>query len=453
MAKKRNSQRTLIIFASIFTVLLIAVLIARSAGWIGKEKPLEVETVRVKYGEVTERVTSSGKIQPETEVKVSPDVSGEVIEVFVAEGDSVVKGQLLLKIRPDNIRAAVENAQANVNARKANLAQAQAAYYQAQARLTRTKLDFERQKQLFQQKVISEADFQLAQMNYDIAQQDLLSAKENVEAAKFALQSAEANLNQNLDNLSRTNVYAPMSGIVSKMSVEVGEKVVGTAQMAGTEMLRIANLNSMEVEVDVNENDIVRVSLGDTALIEVDSYLNLGRKFKGVVTQIANTANIAVSADAVTEFKVKIRILNESYKDLVTEKKRSPFRPGMSASVEIITDRKNNVLLVPLAAVTIRESEGINSTNYNVNSSADEKDKSKAKKATKIVFVYDEKEQKARKREVEVGISDFENIEVKSGLKEGEEIISGPFIMVSKLLQDQSKVQKIGKNRSKVNKK
>jgi len=420
------------------------------------QKPTEVVFAKAKYTKIVEKVSASGKIQPETEVKISPDVSGEIIDVYVKEGDSVLKGQLLLKIRPDNIRAAVENATANLNSRRANLSQSEADFSQRESELTRTKGDFERSKTLFDQKVVSEADFQLARMNFEVAQQRVESAKQTIEASKYNLQSSQATLNQSLDNLSRTEIYAPMSGSVSKLNVEKGEKVVGTAQMSGTEMLIIANLNRMEVRMNVNETDIVRVKVGQEAEIEVDSYT--GRKFKGVVTEIANTAITTASADAVTEFQVKVRILNESYADLIKTNgttKSYPFRPGMTATVDIITNVKDNVLSAPLAAVTTRslkddatlESKQ-KAANNNQQQDA-EKKPIRTDEIQQVVFTHDEKTKKVSKKVVKTGISDFDNIEIIEGLSDGDQVVSGPFATVSKKLKDGDVVMKLDEKKGK----
>ena len=461
MANKKKRRRSKVGRNVLIALLLIvvAIFVARSSGLIGKKKLTEIFTSKAKKVTIVEQVSASGRIQPEVEVSISPDVSGEIVEVMVQEGDSVVQGQLLLKIRPDNLQAALENSQAVLNSRNAATAQAQASYLQQKANFDRLKIEYERNKKLFDQKVISQADFQLAEANYKVAGQQLESAKQNVEAAKFTAQSAAASVTQNVDNLSRTSVYAPVSGTISKLNVEKGEKVVGTAQMAGTEMLRIANLNNMEVQVDVNENDIVRVDLGDTTEIEVDAYITQNKKFKGIVTEIANTANPTASADAVTEFKVKVRILQDSYKDLLKKKMRmAPFRPGMTASVEIRTNIKNNVLSVPLASVTTRNPEdekkrkgrrgrrGRGNQQNNQKKKEQEKKKKKAK-PQEVVFVYNTKTKKVDLRKVKTGISDFENIEILSGLKIGDEVVTGPFLEVSKRLKNEQLVKKTAKDK------
>lgn len=408
----------------------------------------KVSTALVKKASIVEKVTASGKIQPEAEVKISPDVSGEITDVFVAEGDSVVKGQLLLRIRPDNFQEVVESARASLNSIRSNYSQSQSVLQQRQAELVRSEQDFLRNKKLFEQKVISEADFIAARTNYEVAKKAVEAAQGNLEAARYNIQSSQANLNQSVDNLSRTEIYAPVSGTISKLSVEKGEKVVGTAQMAGTEMMIIANLDNMEVQVDVNENDIVKVKEGQEVVVDVDAYTTSGRKFKGIVTEIANTANATVSADAVTEFQVKIRILPESYQDLKA-KNRAPFRPGMTASVEIITNRKNDILTVPIAAVTTRTEAQLmqkpatpNGKTQSANSEA------KGNEDTKeVVFVYNSTTKEVEARQVSTGISDFENIEIRTGLKNGEKIISGPFNLVAKQLMPGQKVEESEESR------
>jgi HlyD family secretion protein len=446
MAKRKKSNRLLIILSAAVVILVIGAVVAKKAGWIGKQKPTEVELAQAKRTEIIEKVSASGKIQPEVEVKISPDVSGEIIELHVAEGDSVVQGQLLLKIRPDNYTSAVDRALATVNNNRANLAQAQARLSQTKAQLARAEVEFTRSKKLYEEKVISDADILQAQTDFKVAQEEVSSAEQNVQASRYLISSAEAGLQDARENLRKTTILAPVSGTISKLAVEKGERVVGTSQMAGTEMLRIANLNNMEVLVDVNENDIVRVNLGDTAVIEVDSYANTDKKFKGVVTLVSNTAKAVATQDAVTEFEVKVRILNESYADLARKNKKPPFRPGMTASVDIITERKNNIISVPLASVTTR----------NPNAPRLEGDKpegapegnnpparqvaNKPEEIKEVVFVFNNG--KAEMREVKTGISDFDNIEILSGLKEGDQIISGPFIVVSKRLNNGDEVVK-----------
>lgn len=440
MAKKKKSKnKVLYILLGVVLLLILFAIIGKSQGWVGKKTAIEVETATAEKATVIEKVSASGSVQPVVEVKISPEVPGEIIELAIEEGDSVSEGDFLLKIRPDNFVSAHDRAQANVNQQKANLADAQARQARAEANFKRSELEFNRQKKLFEEQVISDSDFELAEANYKIARQDLISANQSVEAARYIVQSSQATVNEAAENLRLTRIKAPMSGIVSKLDVEEGETVVGTSQMQGTEMLRIADLSNMEVRVDVNENDIIRISTGDTATIDVDSYSYMEKIFKGVVTQIANTANDKVSADAVTEFEVRIKILNSSYQDLVQEKgMRYPFRPGMTASVDILTETRNNILTVPLAAVTTRPAGENVQTNANDDGEEGEEDSEEEtpvnQEVDEVVFVLEDG--LAKKRIVKTGISDFERIEILEGLKEGELIISGPFLAVSKRLND-----------------
>jgi HlyD family secretion protein len=439
--RKKSSSKLIWFLVGAVVILIVFLMVAKSAGWIGRPPEISVEVATAKTGKIIERVSASGMVQPVTEVTISPDVPGEIIDIFIEEGDSVAIGEMLIKLRPDNLESALERSQAALNQQRANLAQAEAALASAKAQKLRAEQDYERNKQLFEDDVISEADWQVAQANYEIAKNDLTAAEKNVDAARYIVRSAVASVREAKENLGFTNVRAPMGGIVSKLSVEEGERVVGTSQMAGTEMLRIADLTNMEVRVDVNENDIIRVELGDTAVIDVDSYTYLDKEFKGVVTQIANTANEKASPDAVTEFEVRIKILNESYADLLKNKNMvSPFRPGMTASVEIITEEKQNIITVPLASVTTRKpkkdkenSESDESGNEE-NNQADYSTEEEDVEQIEVVFVNDNG--KAKMIPVKTGISDYENIEITSGLSKGAEVVSGPFSAVSKRLED-----------------
>jgi len=427
--------------------------LAKKMEWIGKVEPTEVEFAKVSRSTIIEKVSASGKIQPEVEVKLSPDVSGEIVSLNVAEGDSVVAGQELLKIRPDNYVSLLARAEAQMNATKANMEQSKAVLAQSEARLSKAKIDYDRNAKLHKDKVISDADFDQFVSAYTVAKQDLEAAKANVNAANYNVKSSQATLKEAKTNLTKTTIYAPQSGIISKLNVELGERVVGTSQMAGTEMLRIANLNKMEVRVNVNENDITRVSIGDTVLIDVDAFSSSERKFKGVVYEIASSANSsgtasAVSNDAVTEFEVKIRVLRSSYADLIKGKLSYPLKPGMTASVEILTNRKENIATVPLSSVTTREigaasaegekkeEDGTNATNSNEALEA----KKRKDNTKEVVFVMEKG--KAKMIQVKTGISDFENIEIVSGLKDGQEIIAGPYATVAKKLKEGDLVKK-----------
>jgi HlyD family secretion protein len=452
MATNNNSKRTWMIIGAAVVLIFGGLFLAKKMEWIGKVEPTEVEFAKASRMTIIEKVSASGKIQPEVEVKLSPDVSGEIVSLNVAEGDSVVAGQELLKIRPDNYVSLLARAEAQMNATKANMEQSKAVLAQSEARLSKAKIDYDRNAKLHKDKVISDADFDQFVSAYTVAKQDLEAAKANVNAANYNVKSSQATLKEAKTNLTKTTIYAPQSGIISKLNVELGERVVGTSQMAGTEMLRIANLNKMEVRVNVNENDITRVSIGDTVLIDVDAFSSSERKFKGVVYEIASSANSsgtasAVSNDAVTEFEVKIRVLRSSYADLIKGKLSYPLKPGMTASVEILTNRKDNTLTVPLSSVTTREigavaegekkeEDGTNSTNAN-----DALEAKKRKENTKeVVFVMEKG--KAKMIQVKTGISDFENIEIVSGLKDGQEIIAGPYATVAKKLKEGDLVKK-----------
>ncbi len=431
MKRKKQSNKVLYSLIGLVVVLVIFAIVGKTAGWIGKAKEVEVELAEASINEIIESVSASGMVQPVFEVKISPDVPGEIIELNIVEGDSVSRDQILLKIRPDIYQSSLERANANLNQQKANVADARARVARAEAQLIRAKNEYKRNKDLKDQNVISDVDFEISEANYKVAQNDLISAKESKKASEYIVASARASVKEAAENLRFTTIRAPISGTVSKLDVELGERVVGTAQMAGTEMLRIADLTKMEARVDVNENDIIRVSVGDSVDIDVDSYSHTEKLFKGIVTNIANTANTKSSPDAVTEFEVRIKILNESYKDLVIKQGSvSPFRPGMTASVDITTEVKDKILTIPLASVTTR----------NPNKSENDSIASTGKKEEfiEVVFIYDEG--KAKMVEVKTGISDFENIEILKGVAKGDKIIKGPFIAVSKKLKDEDLV-------------
>lgn len=460
---KKKSNRIWWVLGGLVILLVGGLIAAKQAGFIGKPKTTDVDFATVKTTDIVERVSASGRVQPEIEVKISPDVSGEIIGLYVKEGDPVKVGQLLCRIRPDNYESFLARARATVDQSRAQLEQSKASVSQAEARQIRAKADFERNRKLLADKVISTADFETSEANYNVSRQEVEAARANVRAAGFSIKSAEASLRDAGENLRKTTIYSPVNGTVSKLNIEAGERVVGTSQMAGTEIMRLANLNNMEVRVNVNENDIVRVMMGDTADIEVDSYTTAGRKFKGIVTEISNTANgmagntnsASMSSDAVTEFEVKVKILNSSYADLSSSTgKGFPFKPGMTASVEVITDRKTNVVAVPIAAVTTRlpekEAEPTDDRNGppNQNTSAQTEPKSAKKEAIKeIVFIN--QGGKAVQRVVKTGISDFENIQIVSGLKAGEQVIAGPFLAVSKTLKEGDLIVKRDPNKEK----
>lgn len=414
-------KKKTLIWIVVITILLMTLLIFGSkAGWFGKKgKYKKVEINKIELLDITETVAATGKIQPEVEVKLSSEVSGEIIDLPIKEGQQVKKGDLLVKINPDLVQSRLNQSQAGLQTVKAQLDQAEAA-------LKNAELNYNRNSALFEKGVISKSE-------WDRSIADFESAEAAKKSAYYSVQSAAANVKQSRDNLSRTSIYAPMNGTISKLSVELGERVVGTAQMAGTEIVRVANLNNMEVEVDVNENDIVKVAVGDSTIVEVDAYLK--REFKGIVTEIANSAQTTLSADQVTNFKVKIRIVPESYKDLTDGKPEnySPFRPGMTATVDVITDKKNQVIGVPISAIVIK-----------TDTTSGKKSKVKKKNtlnAEKFECVFVKIGEEAKLRVITTGIQDDSSIEITSGLSKGDLVITGPYNTVTKTLNNGDKVE------------
>jgi len=440
--RKKKKRNPVLIVAIVAVVIVAGLFAANRLGWIGRDDTISVTFAEARPRTIVERVTASGTIQPEMEVKISPEVPGEIVELNVEEGDSVAVDELLARIRPDNFESIVSRSLATLNQQRANLAQSKARVVSAEAQFEQSRLAYERNKSLYEQGVISDADFETAESNFQVSEQEVESARQNVEAARFAVQSAQASVEEARENLSLTMIYAPVGGTVSKLSVEQGERVVGTSQMAGTEMMRIADLGRMEARVDVNENDIIRVNLGDTAIVDVDAYSYADQEFRGVVTSIASTANENVNPEAVTEFEVRIRLLNESYQELLEEKGPYPFRPGMTASVDIITQKKENTLSVPLASVTTRapereeKEEGEESGEETSEEGFGEEDE-----LEEVVFVVGE-DNVAKRVTVKTGISDYENIEILEGLKQGEQVVGGPYIAISQQLKDGSTVKK-----------
>jgi len=419
-------KRTKILLIIVGALIALGI-IGKMAGWFGKKPGVEVAVEKAELRNITEMVSANGKIQPEVEVKISADVSGEIVELHVKEGQKVQKGQHLLTINPDLIQSAADRVAAALNQTKANLANAKARENQAKANFVNAEQSFNRSKKLREQQAISAADYDAAVAQFEGAKGELEAAKQSVFAAEFAVNSAQASLKEANDNLNRTRIYAPTDGTISKLNVELGERVVGTAQMSGTELLRIANLSEMEVSVDVNENDIVRIQLNDTANVEVDAYGD--RIFKGIVTEIANSSKTAGdlmnTGDQVTNFSVKIRILRSSYQDLLdtAQAHLSPFRPGMSATVDILTETQKNVIAVPIMAVTTRAS---NDSTKRSDLGIDELDE--------VVFVH--QNGKIRKLKVKTGIQDMNHIRILEGIKVGDEVISAPYTAISKILRD-----------------
>lgn len=441
-----TKKRIIWILIIVVVVALIGGIIAKKKGLIGKPEETKIATEKVTKRTIVEVVSANGKIAPEFEVKLSPDVSGEVIELYVKEGDQIKAGQLLAKINPEIYLSNYDRTIAALNTSQANLANAKARLAQVKSQFINAKSSFERNEKLHSQKTISDAEFETSTANYEVAVAEVEAAEESVKASAFNVKSAEAGVKESKENLSKTSIYAPVGGTISKLNLEKGERVAGASQFgSGTEILRIANLHTMEVNVSVNENDIVRVTLNDTAFVEVDAYQN--RKFKGIVTEISTSANtVGVSADQVTNFEVKIRILPDSYKDLIAADKPndSPFRPGMSATVDIRTESVANVLTLPIQAVTTRADttkaapkvEETGQTGQN-----NDNTKKKVEVAQEYVFLYDNGVAKMLK--VKTGIQDNTYIQIVEGLKEGQEIITAPYRAVSKKLKEGDKVKKV----------
>ncbi len=450
--KKISTNRLLVYLGGLAIVLVILAVVGKQMGWFGGGKSTEVELAKIEKGTIVEKVGASGKVQPEVEIKVSPEVSGEIIELNIKEGDSVSLDDVLVKIRPDNYVFAVDQAEANANNARARLSQAEANLAQSKARFYQAEQNFKRSKDLFEQKVLAVSEYEQAEADYKVAEQNLEGDKKNVDAARYTYINAQAGVKNARENLRKTTIVAPEDGIISKLTVEKGERVLGTSQMMGTELFRMADLSNMEVRVDVNENDIIRISLGDTAEIEVDAYSGKDEKFLGIVTLIANSPTVEQtnSSDAITEFEVRIKILNSSYEHLITDENPFPFKPGMTASVDIITNRKSDIIVAPLISVTTRDQSGGDKRKNGDEEDGDDEDgekpkRSKAKsgdeeKTEEVVFVYSPQESTVRMVPVETGISDFNHIEIIEGLKEGYQLVSGPYLAISKKLEDGDKV-------------
>jgi HlyD family secretion protein len=426
------SKKKLYWFIGITVVVIVILLALSKAGVIGnKDKGVEVETTVVDEMTIIETVTATGKIQPEIEVKISSEVSGEIIELPVKEGQVVKKGDLLVKINPVLYTSGLKRSVSNLSASKAGLNQAEASYKEAKA-------NYDRNKMLFEKGIISKSDWEKVVASFEVA-------KANKESAYFNVQSSYATVSESKDNLGRTIIYSPADGTISSLGVELGERVLGTQQMTGTELLRVADLNNMEVEVDVNENDIVKISIGDSTKIQVDAYLK--KEFKGIVTSISNSASNATTADQVTNFKVKVRILKDSYQDLLEGKPSSysPFRPGMTATVDIITKRKEKVIGVPISSVVVKSDTS--AVKKNVLKGEEVKgDKSVVKRDKKYECVFVKVGDKAKIRTVKTGIQDDTNIEILSGLNKGDEIIIGPYTTVTKDLNSGDKIKMMEKS-------
>ena len=432
----------------VFVVLVVVLVGLKKAGVIGKEEGIEVTVEKVELRTLTESVNASGKVYPEIEVKVSPDISGEIVSLFVEEGAKVTKGQVLAKIYADIYSSQRDQVTASVNQVKAQYENVKANLSGLKNGYESSKAAYERYKKLFADKIVSRAEYEQVEQTYRSAESSYNAAKESIKSGEAQVQGVKAQLARAEKDLARTTIVSPMDGIISLMNVKKGERVVGTAQMAGTEMMRVADMKSIEVRVDVGENDITKVKLGDTALVEVDAYNN--RKFKGIVYKIANpiTATAGVSSAAeVANYKVHIRLLTDSYADLIQENAIFPFRPGMTASADIQTKSKVNVVSVPLNAVTTRDSDGkgkdtkVSSTTNNNT----EKEPAKEQELNEVVFVL-QKDNKVKMVKVKTDIQDLNFIEV-AGLKVGDQVITGPYSIVSKTLKDGSLVKVVTKEK------
>jgi HlyD family secretion protein len=436
-------------------VLIVVFVTLKKTGVIGKEDGLTVSAEKAAMRTIIETVNASGKVYPEIEVKVSPDISGEIVELNVNEGDSVTKGQVLARIYADIYSTQRDQVAAGVNQARAQLANSSASIVGLKATLDNAKQVYDRQLKLYNDKVTSRQEFEQAQQAFRSAEANYNGAKEGLKGTQAAISGAEAQLARANKDLSRTTLVAPMNGIISLLAVKKGERVVGTAQMAGTEMMRVADMRSIEIRVDVGENDIPKVKIGDTAVVEVDAYTN--RKFKGLVYKIANPITSAASAaggsSEVTNYKVHIRLLQSSYQDLLVAGNSFPFRPGMSASADIQTKTKVNVLSIPLNAVTTRDKS---EAKAGASSSKEEKKEEAAPTTDKksleaddseeVVFVL-QKDNRVKKVKVKTDIQDLNFIEIVSGIAAGDQVITGPYNTVSKLIKDSSLVKVVSKDK------
>ena len=428
--KKRNNK--VLYFSIIGVIVIILLIVGKKAGWFGKDMALKVAIEKVQTKDITEIITANGKVEPQMQVKISPEVPGEIIELPVKEGDEVKKGDLLVVIRPDIYISNRNRLEASLNSQKARLAQ-------AEAQLVERELNYKRSKQLFDKNTIAKSDFETIDAAWKVAQAE-------VQAARFAVKSAESSLNESQENLTKTKIYSPISGTVSKLNVEQGEKVVGTNQFAGTDLMTIADLSKMEVKVEVNENDIVNVEKSDTANVKIDAYMK--RQFNGVVTEIASSANVSgTSTDQVTNFNVKILLLQDSYSDLLlSNPHRYPFLPGMSATVEIRTETRRGVISVPIQAVTTRANDGTSkkeSDQPEVEVSVTDTKEGKAipKDPEQFEVIFVNRKGLARQVKVKTGIQDNTNIEIIEGLKQDDEIIVAPYGLISKTLKDSISIE------------
>lgn len=423
---KRHKRKRKLQIAVLGAILIVGG--AWGLGFFEGEDLPKVETSKVERQTIVEKVTASGKLQPAKQIRITADVSGEVIELPVREGQKVEKGQLLARINPDTYEASVEQATASLNNAKANLANAKAQLSRARAEFENARTKFKRNQKLYEKDAIAEAEFQEIKSQYEMQKEQVKGAEQTVKASRYNVESADARLQEAQDNLRKTRIYAPITGTISKLAVEAGERVVGTRQMEGTEIMRVADMNRMQMMVDVNENDIIDIREGDTAEIEVDAFVD--HTFKGLVNQVgsssANSGEASGSAgtDQVTNFEVELDVLRSSYESLIdtTRQIATPFRPGMSGMARIRTDRVKKAVAVPILAVTTRQQT-----------------KSRGERLEEVVFKL--KKDRAIRQPVTSGVQDNYRIQVRSGLEVGDTVVSGPYSVVSKTLKDSMQVK------------
>lgn len=449
-------KRKLLWIIGTLVAIIILLIVLKSFGIIGKDEGVKVATEKVTRRTISETVNASGKVYPEIEVKVSPDVSGEIVDLEVEEGDSVRRGQTLARIYADIYTSQRDQASAIVSQQQAIVENNRAQLESLKSAMSLAERTYNRQKQLLDEKVISAAEFEQAENAFAAARANYNAALQGIRSGQAGVESARSSLIRANKDLSRTVVIAPMDGVVSLLNVKKGERVVGNSMMAGTEMMRIADMSKIEVRVDVGENDIPKVHLGDSAMVEVDAYNN--RKFKGVVTQIASSsataAQPATTTNDVTNYKVYIRLSPESYKDLIdpSRPKAFPFRPGMTASADIYTKTKENILAVSINAVTTREKGTDNVANENKDEKKPEEGLQESEKTglssdlDEVVFIL-QPDKTVRKVTVKTDIQDINYIEVVQGLQEGTEVITAPYNVISKMLKDGMKVQVVTKDK------
>jgi HlyD family secretion protein len=460
------SKKLLWIIISLVVVIVLLIVLQKS-GAFGKDEGIKVSAEKAMKRNITEIVTASGKIYPEVEVKISPDISGEIVELTIQEGDSVKKGQELAKIYADIYTTQRDQAAAQLNQQQAVAMNSSAQLPGLKAAMDQAQKSYDREKQLLSDKVISQSEFDQAESALRTAESNYNAAQQSIIGNQAGAASAKANLSIAAKNLSRTTVFSPIEGVISLLSVKKGERVVGNSMMAGTEMMRVADMNKIEAIVDVGENDIPKVHIGDSANIEIDAYNN--RKFRGIVTQIASsvasastTSSSSVSSNDVTNYKVHIRLSPESYKDLFKRNipRNLPFRPGMSASADIKTNTHENVLSVPINAVTTREKNSDNAVNQakkdtknddqnnNNNNSDNTKNTSSSSGSDldEVVFVL-QKDNTVKKVKVKTDIQDINYIEITDSLKDSDEVITGPYGTISKILKTGTKVTVVPKDK------